>query len=272
MKRYCLSVLLPVLFSAFSLMGAQANNFDRLMNEEFDELENFRLYGFNSHSANNIWAVNSNDGPHAWVEPTPSQGRGPFYPVRMPSEVDTDLTIVNHGPKAQGVPVYLQGQIMDQSGQIISGAKIEIWQSCATGKYKHPRDSNPAAIDPNFQYYGTTLSDATGKYIFKTIVPGPYPADTNWWRPPHVHFLVTAPGFHSLTTQSYFDGNSFPEVVTHVGDQEINGEVINNYNNQDLMLNQLSLQDREKLIVRFRTTEELGNTKLGVFNIYLRRK
>jgi len=266
MKRYCLFVFFSFFFSAFTLMSAHLINFDRLMNEEFDELENFSLHGLHNHSAENVWAMTSENPPHPWIEPTPSQGRGPFYPVRMPSEVDTDLTIINEGPQARGVPVYVQGQIMDQSGQIIKNATIEIWQACATGKYNHPRDSNTAEVDPNFQYYGTTKSDETGKYIFKTIVPGPYPADTNWWRPPHVHFLVSAPGFHSLTTQSYFDGNSF------LGEQEINGEIINRYNNDDLMLRELPVQDRTKLIVRFRAIQELGNTKLGVFNIYLRRK
>lgn len=272
MKRKNLLVFITAFFCAFIVFSHHAENFDRLINDEFDELENFRLTGHHHHSAENVWAVNSGVMLHAWIEPTPSQGRGPFYPVRLPSEIDTDLTVIADGPEALGVAVYLQGQVMAQNGQIIKNATIEIWQACASGKYAHPRDPNTAPADPNFQYYGTTTTDQNGKYIFKTIVPGPYPADTNWWRPPHIHFLVSAPGYKTLTTQSYFDGNSFPDVVTRVGDQDINGEVINRYNNADLMLGQLSQQQREKLTVSFRETPELNNKKLGVFNIYLEQK
>jgi protocatechuate 3,4-dioxygenase beta subunit len=245
--------------------------FDRLVNEEFDELKIFRLSGHHNHSAENIWAVNSILTPHMWVEPTPSQARGPFYPVRLPSEIDTDLTMVK-GVQARGVAVYLQGQVMEQNGQIIKNATIEIWQACASGKYDHPRDSNRAIADENFQYYAKTTTDETGKYIFKTIIPGPYPADANWYRPPHLHFLIAAPGFKTLTTQSYFNGDSFPEVITRIGDQDINGTVINSYNHDDLLLGQLPAQEREKLIVNFRKTPELGNVKLGVFNIYLQKE
>src|SRR5688572_16259699 len=103
MKRYSLLVFFSIFFSAFSVLSSHAENFDRLMNEEFDELENFSLYGLHNHSAENVWALNSETTPHPWIEPTPSQGRGPFYPVRMPSEVDTDLTVLNEGTKALGV-------------------------------------------------------------------------------------------------------------------------------------------------------------------------
>ena len=83
---------------------------------------------------------------------------------------------------------------------------VEIWQACASGRYDHPRDSNPASLDPNFQYWGRALTDAAGAYRFKSVKPGAYPFAPDWTRPPHVHFRVAAPGFPLLITQMYFEG------------------------------------------------------------------
>jgi protocatechuate 3,4-dioxygenase beta subunit len=89
---------------------------------------------------------------------------------------------------------------------------VEIWQACQTGRYSHPGDDdNPAPLDPNFQYWGIAITDADGKYDFKTIVPGHYPAGEKWIRPPHIHFKVHKLGIRELITQMYFAGNQYNE-------------------------------------------------------------
>lgn len=86
----------------------------------------------------------------------------------------------------------------------------------------HSGDPNTKlALDPDFQYWVRTTTDATGNYSFKTVIPGYYPLDPRFqgqapagprqFRPPHIHFKVHARGFMSLTTQMYFNPKSYDD-------------------------------------------------------------
>jgi protocatechuate 3,4-dioxygenase beta subunit len=83
----------------------------------------------------------------------------------------------------------------------VAGARVEIWQCNAFGRYHHPGDQSAAPLDPNFQGYGETVTDASGGYRFRTIKPVPYPG-----RAPHIHVRVTARGFAPIATQMYVAG------------------------------------------------------------------
>ena len=120
-----------------------------------------------------------------------------------------DLTWVGDpSRKAEGEVIYLAGQVTDLDCKPFKGAIVEIWQACRSGRYAHLADPNPAWMDPNFRYFGESVTDENGMYSFKTIKPGPYPVGSNWTRPAHVHFKVSA-GLqaHMLTTQMYFAGD-----------------------------------------------------------------
>src|SRR5579872_7110533 len=54
------------------------------------------------------------------------------------------------------------------------------------------------------------ITDAEGRYFFKTIKPGAYPWGNhhNAWRPSHIHFSLFGAGILSrLVTQMYFPGD-----------------------------------------------------------------
>lgn len=143
---------------------------------------------------------------------TPAQTEGPFYPKRPSLDRDNDLTqIAGSTQSAIGKSIIVSGRILTEIGEPLSGAGVEIWQACASGRYNDPQDTNPAKLDPNFQYWGRDFSDAKGNYTFKTIVPGSYPATADWSRPPHIHFKIYKLGFHELTTQMYFEGEALNE-------------------------------------------------------------
>lgn len=236
---------------------ASANNFSDLYVEELQELENFKNGEQLPHDNEACRAINSLPAHQEhWV--TPTQPLGPFYPITEPSEVDTDLTHVDDKPQASGTPIYVQGQIQNRDGQPIENAVIEIWQACETGRYNHPRDTNEAALDENFQYYAKTTTRQNGEYIFRTIFPGAYPADVDWIRPPHIHMKVSAQGYDSLITQMYFDPNSFPALN------------LEDLNQNDRILRRLSATDRAKLIVSFAPSEQLNKDMLGSFIVYLK--
>ncbi len=133
--------------------------------------------------------------------PTPRQSAGPFYPDSLPLDTDNDLIHVADGPAAKGTATNVFGQLLDRSGNAVAGARIEIWQCDANGRYHHPDDSNPASLDPNFQAFGSTITDQDGRYRFRTIKPVSYPGRT-----PHIHFRIKGDAFNSLTTQMYIRG------------------------------------------------------------------
>lgn len=140
---------------------------------------------------------------------TPRQSEGPFYPVRLDVEQDSDLTrLAEGGARAKGDPILVTGRVIGAGCRPIRGAVVEIWQACWSGRYNHPRDGNPAPLDPNFQYWGVARTDGAGRYAFRTVVPGPYPASPSWMRPPHIHFKIRGAG-SELVTQMYFAGERY---------------------------------------------------------------
>lgn len=132
------------------------------------------------------------------ADPTPAQPRGPFYPAALPEERDADLTRVGER-SARGEPLELSGRILERSGAPVAGARVEIWQTNAFGRYHHPRDRSPGQLDPGFQGWGEARSGPDGAYSFRTIRPQPYSGRTA-----HIHFAVTAPGRQVFYTQLYF--------------------------------------------------------------------
>jgi protocatechuate 3,4-dioxygenase beta subunit len=95
--------------------------------------------------------------------------------------------------------------VLAASGEPVAHARIEIWQANAAGKYRHPSDTNPAPLDPNFKGFARLTTDAAGHYKFHTIKPGRYPTIEGEIRPPHIHFGVDG-RFDRLVTQLYFAG------------------------------------------------------------------
>lgn len=144
---------------------------------------------------------------------TPAEVEGPFYPTDTNIERDADLTRLAGRPgRAAGQVIEVRGRVLGPDGRPVSGARVEIWQANAAGRYAHPRDAgNPAPLDPNFQGYAIVESGAEGGFSVTTIKPGGYLVDQQGPRTPHLHWKIEAGG-RSLTTQSYFPGEPANEV------------------------------------------------------------
>jgi protocatechuate 3,4-dioxygenase beta subunit len=180
---------------------------------------------------------------------TPGQTEGPFYPIQDQSDKDVDLTIVEGRTEhAKGQIINVRGRVLDTKGAVLSNAFVEIWQANTWGRYSHKRDPNNAPLDPDFQGWGQTYSDANGYYGFKTILPGAYPAGPGWTRPPHIHFKVAKKNYQPLTTQMYFP------------DQELN--------KADLILQHLSKAEQQMVIAKRQSTN--GDQTVFEFDIVLR--
>lgn len=188
-------------------------------------------------------------GAEGSCELTPRQPVGPFYPVDHQLDENNDLTYVTgHQHRALGEVIYVQGQVRDAACEPVAGALIEIWQAAANGRYNHPGDAgNTMPLDPNFQYWGQAVSDAAGRYLFKTIKPGHYPAGPQWIRPPHIHFKLSKLGYHDLITQMYFTGNQ--------------------YNAHDHILRKLAPEERQRVVIDFSASAD--GRIVGTFDITL---
>ena len=140
---------------------------------------------------------------------TPGGTEGPFYPVEIPLDQDNDLIhIKGQSTVAIGIPANVMGRILDEHGNAISNATVEIWQCDGNGRYHHPGDTRDGEIDNNFQSFGHFTTGSDGAYRFLTIRPVHYPGRT-----PHIHFKIKGPDFEALTTQMYIEGES-----TNAGD------------------------------------------------------
>ena len=180
---------------------------------------------------------------------TPAQTEGPFYPVHHQIDRDADLTFIEgREGRAKGTYINVLGRVMAADGIPLPKTTVEIWQANTYGRYRHVRDPNPAELDPDFQGWGITKTDAQGFYRFLTVVPGAYPAGPGWMRPPHIHFKIMSTGYAALTTQMYFPGNA--------------------YNDSDLILK--SLSSIEQQLVISREVDQIAGVKSYQFDIVLR--
>jgi len=137
------------------------------------------------------------------LTPTPAQTEGPFYPTRIPADHDADLTqVAGHPVPAQGTRLYLSGRVLAVDGSPRAGATVELWQCDAFGRYHHVGDDGKPR-DDGFQGYGVAVTDAQGRYAFKTIRPVAYSG-----RVPHLHVKVRTPDGATLTTQVYVKGDA----------------------------------------------------------------
>jgi protocatechuate 3,4-dioxygenase beta subunit len=197
------------------------------------------------------------DAPSAPVcgEPTVAQTAGPFYPTRDREDEDPDLTQVRgRSGRAAGDVIVIQGRVLDDACRPIADALVEIWQANTWGRYAHEKDAgNPRPLDPNFQSWAEMRTDAEGRFRFRTIKPGAYPADDQGWvRPPHIHFRVSRRGYHELVTQMYFAGESLNEA--------------------DRIRLELAPEERDRVTVTLQPASEHGTgVQRGEFDIALRR-
>ena len=145
---------------------------------------------------------------------------GPFYPLSVPTDSDADLTwLKGHAKRAQGQAIELSGRVLDMHGNPIAGARLDLWQANAGGRYAHPSDIASVPLDPDFQGFASIVSDAKGDWRIVTIKPGGYDSPIGH-RPPHIHFDVRGKT-HRNVAQLYFpeeaEGNAKDSLYKMLG-------------------------------------------------------
>lgn len=135
-------------------------------------------------------------------------GDGPYYPDHLPLDTDNDLLILNDGlTRAAGEIAHFGGRLFAENGAPVRNAFIEIWQADVNGSYIHTQGRNDGKIDASFQGYGRFLTDAEGRYYFRTIKPVPYTLQGQF-RAPHIHVAVSKAGQRVMATQAMVRGHA----------------------------------------------------------------
>jgi len=143
---------------------------------------------------------------------TLSEMTGPTFGHSIIGPLDNDLihNFAKPGESAIGQRTIVHGHVLDENARPVPNVLVEFWQANAGGRYRHKKEGYLAALDPNFGGCGRCITDADGRYAFRTIKPGayPWPNGINDWRPAHIHFSVFGSGFaQRLITQMYFEGD-----------------------------------------------------------------
>ena len=146
------------------------------------------------------------------IAQTLTERTGPSFDAAQLGEHDNDL-ILNfaQGGLPVGERIVVHGYVLDELGQPVPHALVEVWQANASGRYRHKKDQYIGALDPNFGGCGRMLTDENGHYRYRTIKPGPYPWRNriNEWRPSHIHYSLVGDGWaQRLITQMYFEGDT----------------------------------------------------------------
>lgn len=147
---------------------------------------------------------------------TPRTIEGPLYVAGAPESVG--FTRMDDGSETDKIPtLFIEGTVKDTQGNIIEGAKVEIWHANSLGNYSFFDKSQS-----DFNLRRTVLTDTAGQYVAQTTMPVGYgcpPQGTTQFvldklgrhgnRPSHVHYFVSAPGYRKLTTQFNIEGDQY---------------------------------------------------------------
>lgn len=132
---------------------------------------------------------------------------GPFH---RPDAPELPL-LANLADDFQGEPVVMRGRVLSPNGSPIPNARLDVWQSNAEGFY----DLQLSDVEgPALR--GVFHTDLEGRYVFRTIKPSCYPIPDDGpvgqmlkamgrhpYRPAHIHFIVSAEGYRSVTTELF---------------------------------------------------------------------
>lgn len=132
------------------------------------------------------------------AEITRPTGYGPFFSEGAPFRAKSSP------PFEPGTKLIVTGRVWGfDSKKPLAAAVLDIWHSDIKGNY---------STGKGFQNRARVITCEKGSYEFEAIHPVAYPVDNgSWWRSPHVHFKVACPGYMTVVTELYFEGDKLHE-------------------------------------------------------------
>lgn len=138
---------------------------------------------------------------------------GPFHVEGAPElPLGSDIS-TGHA----GIPTLVSGRVSNLAGKPLAGVQLDVWQTDHEGFYDVQRPELGL-----MRLRGRFRTDAQGRYHFRTIKPVSYPIPTDGpvgkmlmlmgrhpYRPAHIHFILTAPGFQPIVTHLFAEGDPY---------------------------------------------------------------
>jgi hydroxyquinol 1,2-dioxygenase len=147
---------------------------------------------------------------------------GPFWRAGSPREEDGASIVRSPTP---GDPIFVTGSVADQDGRPVADAEVDVWNTSGEGLYEN---QDPRQADMNLR--GKFVTDASGRFSFRTVKPAGYPIPVNGpvgdllraqgrhnMRPAHIHFLISKPGYKTQFSQVYSDDDPNLETDAQFG-------------------------------------------------------
>ncbi|MDK1492564.1 dioxygenase [Sinorhizobium sp. 7-81] len=139
---------------------------------------------------------------------TPNTVRGPFFRADAPElPSGSDISLDGIGERLE-----VFACVRDLDGHPIAAAEVITWQANAEGFYENQQPD----LQPEFNLRGIFRADEEGGFCYRTVKPSGYrvpddgpvgkllrQAGYPLCRPAHLHFIVRAPGFETITTHVY---------------------------------------------------------------------
>ena len=145
---------------------------------------------------------------------TESTVLGPFYVPGAP-EYENGASIIKQ--QYADEVALVEGKVTDPDGNPVAGARLDVWQTAANGAYDVQDQDMP---ENNMR--GVFTTDEEGNFAFVTEKPLSYSIPTDGpvgdllrtssrhgMRPAHIHFIVSADGYESLTTHVFSGGDEY---------------------------------------------------------------
>ncbi|MDZ4833242.1 MAG: twin-arginine translocation signal domain-containing protein [Candidatus Melainabacteria bacterium] len=126
---------------------------------------------------------------------------GPFY--RKGAMFRAKVT----PPMEPGRLLVVNGRVWgDDTRKPLSMAILDVWQADDNGVYDNQNPKKQPGLT-EMTNRARMVADEAGRYEFESIHPGRYMINDTTWRPEHIHFMVSHPGYQTLVTQLYFEGD-----------------------------------------------------------------
>jgi protocatechuate 3,4-dioxygenase beta subunit len=175
-----------------------------------------------------------NNGQNGATE-TASALLGPFWRMNSPKTENGGSIVRSETP---GPVLFASCRVTDPHGRPLSGVEVDVWQASPVGCYENQDESQ---ADMNLR--GKFITDADGRFSFRSVKPAGYPVPTNGpvgdllraqgrhpYRPAHLHFLAYKPGFKTLVTQVFVDDDQYLETDVVFG---VTRHLIGGYERQE---------------------------------------
>ncbi|TCS37362.1 catechol 1,2-dioxygenase [Paucimonas lemoignei] len=145
---------------------------------------------------------------------TPRAIEGPLY---VPGAPSSKYEARLDDGTMQGETYVMEGVVRGIDGKPLANASLDAWHANEHGMYSH--------FDPSQKPYNlrrNIITDEQGRYRFRSVIPPGYAIPPtgpvaelfaalgrHGHRPAHIHFLVSAPGMRTLTTQVNIPGDTY---------------------------------------------------------------